>query len=69
MKKANLYVASVSQYKQLFDYLQNGDDVNDPVDSCSMKRLLDVGSGTGESIVSMMTALYLVFTHNSRSYK
>ena len=69
MKKANLYVASVSQYKQLFDYLQNGDDVNDPVDSCSMKRLLDVGSGTGESIVSMMTALYLVFTHNSRSHK
>ena len=50
MKKANLYVASVSQYKQLFDYLQNGDDVNDPVDSCSMKRLLDVGSGTGENI-------------------
>ena len=69
MKKANLYVASVSQYKQLFDYSQNGDDVNDPMDSCSMKRLLDVGSGTGESIVSMMTALYLVFTHNSRSHK
>ena len=60
MKKANLYVASVSQYKELLGYSLDGYDVSDDdADSCSAKRLLDVGSGTGKQIiVFMMTILY-----------
>ena len=60
MKKANLYVASVSQYKELLGYSLDGYDASDDADSCSAKRLLDVGSGTGKQIIVFMmtTTLY-----------
>jgi len=57
VKKANLYVASVSQYKELLGYSLDGCDASDDADSCSAKSLLDVGSGTGTDTVKLASAM------------
>lgn len=44
--KADLYVASVNQFIQLLDYSVNNDVENG--DSCSLVKLLDIGSGRGK---------------------
>ena len=44
--KADLYVASVNQFRQLLDYSVNNDVDNG--DSCSLVKLLDIGSGRGK---------------------
>ena len=47
--KADLYVASVNQFRQLLDYSVNNDVENG--DSCSSSQtqtLLDIGSGRGK---------------------
>ena len=50
--KADLYVASVNQFRQLLDYSVDNDVENG--DSCSLRpQLLDIGSGRGEFNVAI----------------
>jgi len=45
--KADLYVASVNQFRLLLDYSIHN-DVENGDDSCSLPQLLDIGSGRGK---------------------